>query len=121
LVLRPANRSPNSGRNMRLPQVKIDELICHRIGNLMQASNGLRSIGRRILVDPDDAVDPGHGVAVRIQTRAESSHAHRAIVAVPHRFFAAPYDFHVTIQLSGDGYGLPDIGVLIAAGAPAAN
>src|SRR5437867_10522780 len=100
---------------MRLPQVKVDELICHRIGNLMQASNGLRSIGRRILVDPDNAVDPGHGVAVRAQTRAESSHAHGAIVAVAHRFFAAPYDFHGTIQLFGDGYGLPDIVVLVAA------
>src|SRR5437667_7687663 len=121
LVLRPAHRSPNSGRNMRLPQVKVDELIRHGIGNLMQASNGLRSIRGRILVDPDDAVDPGYGVAVRAQARAESSHAHGTIVAVARRFFAAPHNFHGTIQLFGDGYGLPDIVVLIATAKSAAN
>jgi hypothetical protein len=87
----------------------------------MQASNGLRSIRRRILVDPDDAVYPGHGVAVRAQARAESCHAHGAIVAVAHRFFAAPHDFHGTIELFGDGYGLPDIVVLIAAAKSAAD
>src|SRR2546426_7933292 len=36
------------------------------------------------------------------RSRAESGHAHRAIVAVAHRFFAAPHDFHGTIQLFGD-------------------
>src|SRR5438094_6811145 len=87
----------------------------------MQTSNGLRSIRRRILVDPDDAVEPGHGVAVRAQARAESSHAHGAIVAVARRFFAAPHDLHGTIQLFGDGNGLPDIVVLIAAAKSAAN
>src|SRR5262249_26544985 len=121
LVLRPAHRGPDAGWNVRLPQVKVDQLICHRIGNLMQASNGLRSICRRILVDPDDAVDPGHGVAVRSQARTESSHANGAIVAVARRFFAAPHDFHGTIQLFGDGYGLPDIVVVIAAAKSAAD
>src|SRR5437016_5746592 len=118
---RTSPRSPNAGGNMRLPQVKVDQLICHGIGNLMQASNGLRSIRGRILVDPDDAVDPGYGVAVRAQARAESSHAHGAIVAVARRFFAAPHNFHGTIQLFGDGYGLPDIVVLIATAKSAAN
>src|SRR5439155_12222310 len=90
LVLRPAHRGPNAGGNMRLPEVKVDQLICHRIWNLMQTSNGLRSICRRILVDSDDAVDPGHGVAVRAKARAEPGYAHGAIIAVPRRFFAAP-------------------------------
>src|SRR5439155_5984365 len=121
LVLRPAYRGPNAGGNMRLPQVKVDQLICHCIGNLMQASNGLRSICRRILVDPDDPVDPDHGVAVRAQTRAKSSYAHGAIVAVARRFFAAPHDFHWTIHLFGDGYGLPEIVVVIAGAKSAAH
>src|SRR5207249_11930622 len=89
--------------------------------SMMQASSGLRWIRRRILVDPDDAVDPGHGGAVRPQARAQSGHAHGAIVAVAHRFFAAPHDFHRTIQRFGDGYGLPDIVVLVAATKSAAD
>src|SRR5262245_10429583 len=106
---------------MRLPQVKVDQLICHCIRNLMQASNGLRGICRRILVDTDDAVDPGHGVAVRAQARAEPGHAHGAIVAVARRFFAAPHDFHGTIHVFGDSYGLPDVVVVIAAAKSTAN
>src|ERR1051326_3951862 len=106
---------------MRLPQVKIEQLIWHRIGNLMKASNGLRGLFRSVLINADDAVDPGDGVAVRAQARAKSSHAHGAIVAVAHRFFAAPHDLHGTIKLFGDGYGLPDIVVLVAAAESAAN
>src|SRR5467141_761146 len=121
LVLRSADRCPNAGRNVRLSQMIVEPLVGDRIGNLVQASNGLSSVLWRILVDTDDTVDPGHGPAVRPQASLDSRHAHRAIVAVARRFLAAPDDLHRTVYLFGDHHCLPHVSVVVAAAKSTAN